>query len=59
QPPLASSGDRADISGDAAYAKPAPPLPWKSWLLWAVLLLGAIIVSSFALSLLRQPKPPL
>ncbi len=58
QPPLASSGKPIDISGDAAYAKPAPPLPWKSWLLWAVLLLGAIIVSSFALSLLRQPKPP-
>lgn len=58
QPPLASSGERADISGDAAYAEPAPPLPWKSWLLWAVLLLGAIVVSSFALSLLRQPKPP-
>ena len=58
QPPLASSGERADISGNAAYAKPTPALPWKSWLLWAVLLLGAIVVSSFALSLLRQPKPP-
>ena len=58
QPPLATSADRINISGDAAYAKPAPPLPWKSWLLWAVLLLGAIVVSSFALSLLRQPKVP-
>lgn len=56
QPPLASSGERVDISGDAAYTKPAPPLPWKSWLLWIVLLLGAIVVSSFALSLLRQPR---
>ena len=58
QPPLATSAERIKVSGDAAYATPAPPLPWKSWLLWAVLLIGAIVVSSFALSLLRQPKPP-
>lgn len=58
QPPLAATGKRIDLSGDAAYAKPAPPLAWKTWLLWAVLLLGAILVSSFALSLLRKPRSP-
>ncbi|HEY5804105.1 MAG TPA: DUF3999 domain-containing protein [Lysobacter sp.] len=28
---------------------------WTSWLLWSVLVLGALVVSAFALTLLRQP----
>lgn len=58
QPPLAVTGERAPLAGDKAYAEPPAPLPWKSWLLWAVLILGALVVGGFALSLLRQPKPP-
>lgn len=30
---------------------------WKSWLLWAVLGLGALVVAGFAIALLRGPAP--
>lgn len=56
QPPLAIAGERIALAGDAAYAAPPPPLPWKQWLLWAVLVIGAAVIGGFALSLLREPR---
>ena len=55
-PPLASLGGRVDVRGTAALsvAKPATPSPWKTWLLWGVLVAAAGIVASLALSLLRK-----
>jgi hypothetical protein len=55
-PPLASLGRRVDVRGVAALsvAKPAAPSPWKTWLLWGVLVAAAGIVASLALSLLRK-----
>jgi len=28
---------------------------WKAWLLWTILVGGALLVAGFALNLLRQP----
>ncbi|MEP7041607.1 MAG: DUF3999 domain-containing protein [Dokdonella sp.] len=53
QPPPATLGAANRSAGDAALRAPAPPLPWRSWILWAVLIAGAALVGGFALSLLR------
>lgn len=53
QPPLAQLGAARPSAGAAAF-KPLPaPTPWRSWLLWGVLVAGAALVGGFALSLLR------
>lgn len=57
QPPLAQLGERATLGGAAALAAPPPPRPWKTWLLWGVLLLGAALVAAMAVHLLRETKP--
>lgn len=54
QPAPAYLGASQVLAGDAAFAARRD---WTSWLLWAVLVLGALVVSAFALSLLRQPRP--
>jgi len=41
------------LAGDAAVA---PQRDWKQWLLWALLVIGVLIVGGFAVSLLRQPN---
>jgi len=41
------------LAGDAALA---PQRDWKQWLLWALLVIGVLIVGGFAVSLLRQPR---
>jgi hypothetical protein len=33
-------------------------LPWRRWLLWAILVGGAGLIATLALSLLRGAKPP-
>lgn len=58
QPPVASLGARAALAGETAY-RPAPaPRDWKTWILWAVLVLGAATVAYLALRLLRADRPP-
>ena len=52
-PPIATLGARSAAAGTAAYAKQPTPTDWRSWLLWGFLLLGAVIVGGFAMSLLR------
>ena len=40
----------------AAALTPAPvERDWKAWLLWALLVGGALIVAGFAFSLLKKP----
>ena len=56
QPPLATLGAARQSAGAAALATPTPPLPWRRWLLWAVLVAGAALVGGFALSLLRGSR---
>lgn len=56
QPPLASLGTMRESGGSAALKPIAPPTPWRRWLLWGVLLAGAVVVAGFALSLLRGER---
>ena len=58
QPADASLGASAPLAGDAALTPPAPQRDWRSWMLWGVLVAGALIVAGFALSLLRNTQPP-
>ncbi|QIL19925.1 DUF3999 domain-containing protein [Thermomonas sp. HDW16] len=50
QPSPAYLGTAKPLAGEAALK---PAYDWKSWLLWAVLVLGALVVAGFAFSLLR------
>ena len=53
QPPPTALGAAVRSGGETALRAPAPPLPWRSWILWAVLVAGAALVGAFAISLLR------
>lgn len=55
QPATVALGTRAVLAGDAALAH-VQPRDWRIWILWAVLLLGVLLVGGFALSLLRTPR---
>ncbi|GHC00076.1 DUF3999 domain-containing protein [Thermomonas carbonis] len=56
QPATAMLGTRQRLAGDVALQPLAPPTDWKRWLLWGVLIIGALLVAGFAFSLLRS-KP--
>mgnify|MGYP001405734518 FL=1 len=56
QPATATLGKRELLAGDAALQPLEPPTDWKRWLLWGVLVAGALLVAGFAFSLLRS-KP--
>ncbi len=56
QPALAALGEGAARAGDAAYQPATPPRDWKNVLLWVVLVLGALAVAGFAISLLRSSR---
>jgi hypothetical protein len=49
-------GARSAAGGEAAYAAAATPPNWRGWLLWALLIGGALLVAGFAISLIRS-KP--
>jgi len=52
QPATAQLGAPAPLGGSAALESARD---WKSWLLWTVLVAGALVVAGFALALLRRP----
>lgn len=56
QPPTVTLGAAQVGAGTAVLRAPEPPLPWRRWLLWIVLVAGAALVGGFALSLLREKK---
>jgi len=58
QPPIAALGSARVSAGETALRAAPPPTPWRRWLLWGVLIAGALLVAAFALSLLRGAKPP-
>ena len=58
QPATATLGTRQALAGDAALQPLEPPTDWKRWLLWGLLVVGALLVAGFAFSLLRQPRAP-
>ena len=53
QPPLATLGPPAPLAGEAALR---PARDWRAWLLWSLLVAGALLVAWFAASLLRTPR---
>lgn len=58
QPPQARTGRGAPLAGDAAL-EPAPtPVPVRRYLLWVVLVGGAVVVVGMVLSLLRRAPAP-
>ena len=57
-PAVATLGPVSPRAGSAAYTPPAKPRDWKTLTLWAVLVLGALLVGGIAFSLLRgKPQP--
>ncbi len=54
QPAPAYLSPAKALAGDAALVPPPTPRDWKAWLLWGLLLLGAVLVAAFAFSLLRS-----
>ena len=56
-PPVATLGARREAAGSAAYAEPRTPVDWRGWLLWALLVGGAVVVLTFAVNLLRVRRP--
>lgn len=57
EPAIARTGTAEVLAGDAALV-PVVERDWKTWLLWGLLAGGALLVASFAFSLLRQKVPP-
>lgn len=56
QPPLVALGERVTLAGTAAIQAAPPARPWKTWLLWSVLVAGAALVVGMAVHLLREVK---
>lgn len=54
EPPLARLGPGVEAGGSAALAPPAPDTGGR-WVLWAVLVLGAVAVAGASWRVLRQP----
>ena len=47
-------GSMYELGGEYRLRSAPPPLPWKRWLLWAILVLGVIAVALMVRSLYRQ-----
>lgn len=54
----AGLGPERELGGEGRLMPPAPPLPWKTWLLWSVLILGVILLARMVLGLWRQIEHP-
>lgn len=50
----AQPGSRIELGGAARLHLPGPPVPWRQWLLWAVLVLGVLALGWMAWRLARQ-----
>ncbi len=54
QPARAVPGGMEPLAGERALRPGATPHDWRGWLLWALLLAGAVLVAGLASSLLRR-----
>ncbi|WP_261793182.1 DUF3999 domain-containing protein [Pseudoxanthomonas taiwanensis] len=52
--PAYLAGEAQELAGERAL-EPLVEHDWKSWLLWALLVGGAVLVALLGMSLLRQP----
>ncbi|GBC62528.1 DUF3999 domain-containing protein [Desulfonema ishimotonii] len=50
-------GETLRLAGEAVLKPLPPPLPWKEWVLWAVLMTGAGLLGWMAWRLFRQMNP--
>lgn len=50
----AQLGRRLELGGEVALQPQPPARPWKTWLLWAALLLGVVALALMARGLLRE-----
>lgn len=55
EPSLATLDAPVELAGATAMRPAEPERDWKAWLLWSLLIAGALLVTGFALSLLRKP----
>ncbi|HEY9132349.1 MAG TPA: DUF3999 family protein [Dyella sp.] len=55
-PPLAAVGARSDAGGATALQAPKVPYDWTRPVLWAVLVLGALLIAGMAWSLLKSSR---
>lgn len=55
QPASARLGEMQPLAGVTALTPAPVERDWKAWLLWALLVGGALIVAGFAFSLLKKP----
>lgn len=56
QPADATLGTMQPLAGAAALTPAPVERDWKAWLLWALLIGGALVVAGFAFSLLKKPS---
>jgi len=55
--PLATLGARRELGGPAALVA-AKPFPWRTISLWAVLIVGVLVVGTMAVRLAREMRSP-
>jgi hypothetical protein len=55
RPAGATLGTGGELAGDAALAPAPAKRDWTSWLLWALLVGGTLLVAALATSLLKRP----
>jgi hypothetical protein len=53
----ANTGAQVTLGGEARVQVPAPPLPWKKWLLWTILVSAVLTLAMMAYRLLKQMGP--
>lgn len=59
EPAQATLGSPPQLLAGPAALQPGPvPRDWKAWLLWTLLVMGALLVGGFAISLLRGRGAP-
>lgn len=51
---LGQAGGLFELGGESRLQPPVPPLPWKKWLLWTVLVFGVLVLAWMGRSLYRQ-----
>ena len=56
QPATAQLGKAQVLAGEKALVPAPAQRDWKTWLLWALLAGGALVVAGFAFSLLKKPS---